>query len=792
MKKFFISLLALMLCLSVVPSCEKPEEPEGPGTEQETPGNDDPETPGNEDPENPGNEDPENPGNEEPEPEPTAPVVTWSVTATLPEALVDCFTWEAEDALTAWYVNAAGEYGYNGFSERDVVATEVNGATAKYTYTTLPQGGKTWLAYKSNTGYDGCSARKVEFNHSSAYTQPSAGVLPREMVKLLSAAVEVPVYEGEEDATVDLAAQMNLAGAILKNVVTSSNGTYAEENVLSVQYVSNTENICGTTSAYAYNMLEEGKYWMNNDGNSFGDECKLIWDGTSKSVKTTVTEPAAVSEGLAVYMPVPPVHVGAYRVIVETDQAMYTFDYSAEDLTFADGEIMNMSLDLDAENVNRLGNDEMLGELRYEGSIGQNSTHNVVPEGGKTGIGYWYAQTRDSGTDNWVTREHNVPENVPFYSGVVFTAIDDATGAAADWLTVEYRANDTWWDCTTQPNESAEERSATVTATFADAMRYALVADCYTRTIKVVQAGAGAPKVVDYASIGLQNNVSLQKDAYNGLDVGYCLLKVNGVEERNWNHVYKDVTFKCVSKEDSDAGNYDNVVDWLTCSYQKNANGDITDCRWEISATENTTGAPRTAVVVAVFPEYENYEFPANPSKVVVTQEAEDNTVYDPASAANMWNSMTVEEMFCFYAPGWSPIYESAKSGSLQEGELFAADGNNYTFTMNSATWERWQAQFAFRTDMSSSASKTYDFYCVLNSTTDVAAALVKLVQTGADGNFYFELPVKLVAGQDIIVKKPNMAGMAMDKISLFFDFGGNPENTVVNIKDIIFQEHQE
>ncbi len=31
-----------------------------------------------------------------------------------------------------------------------------------------------------------------------------------------------------------------------------------------------------------------------------------------------------------------------------------------------------------------------------------------------------------------------------------------------------------------------------------------------------------------------------------------------------------------------------------------------------------------------------------------------------------------------------------------------------------------------------------------------------------------------------------------MDKINLFFDFGGNAAGTEITIKDIIFQEHQE
>ena len=108
------------------------------------------------------------------------------------------------------------------------------------------------------------------------------------------------------------------------------------------------------------------------------------------------------------------------------------------------------------------------------------------------------------------------------------------------------------------------------------------------------------------------------------------------------------------------------------------------------------------------------------------------------------------------------------------------------------ATNERWQAQFAFRTNMSSSADKTYDFYAVLNSNADHPAVTIKLVKTGDDGVFYFEGMHKLTAYEDYVYKVPNMAGIDMDKISLFFDFGGNVENTVINIKDILFQEHRE
>ena len=159
-----------------------------------------------------------------------------------------------------------------------------------------------------------------------------------------------------------------------------------------------------------------------------------------------------------------------------------------------------------------------------------------------------------------------------------------------------------------------------------------------------------------------------------------------------------------------------------------------------------------------------------------------DTTIYDPTYEGNLWLSATVEEMFFYYAPGWSQIDNPA----VEE------NGNNYTITLPAATTDQWQAQVAFRTDMSSSADKSYDFYAVLNSNEDHPGVTIKLVMTGDDNTFYFADRHVLTAYEDYVYKVPNMPGIDMAKISLFFDFGGNKENTVVNIKDILFQEHRE
>ena len=159
-----------------------------------------------------------------------------------------------------------------------------------------------------------------------------------------------------------------------------------------------------------------------------------------------------------------------------------------------------------------------------------------------------------------------------------------------------------------------------------------------------------------------------------------------------------------------------------------------------------------------------------------------DTTIYDPAYDGNMWLSMAVEEMMYYYAPGWSQI----------DNPEMVQDGNKYTVTLPVATTDQWQAQMAFRTNMSTSADKSYDFYVVLNSTMDHPGVTIKLVMTGDDNTFYFADRHALTAYEDFVYKMPNMPGIDMEKVSLFFDFGGNAENTVVEIRDILLQEHRE
>jgi len=154
---------------------------------------------------------------------------------------------------------------------------------------------------------------------------------------------------------------------------------------------------------------------------------------------------------------------------------------------------------------------------------------------------------------------------------------------------------------------------------------------------------------------------------------------------------------------------------------------------------------------------------------------------YDANSNFNMWKNVEYT-MFYYYAPGWAQIADPG----------FEDHGNDYTITLPEATTDQWQAQTAFKTNLSTSAATNYDFSCIINSDKDLNGATVKLVLDGDgnDGVFYFADRIDLKAGEDYIFWKTDMPGIDMDRVDLFFDFGGCQAGTVINITDVVLKDH--
>ena len=160
---------------------------------------------------------------------------------------------------------------------------------------------------------------------------------------------------------------------------------------------------------------------------------------------------------------------------------------------------------------------------------------------------------------------------------------------------------------------------------------------------------------------------------------------------------------------------------------------------------------------------------------------------WDYASGANMWKAVDDGSMFdafgYYFAAGddWHGIsYEEAThNGDTYELNLPADLGKN-----------QWQGQFHIDTKLTASASKTYNFYLVMETDNDCPGVTFKLTDSG-DSNYFVEERVDVPAG-GFIFKRTGLTlkeGQDASAIRLFFDFGGSPGGTHVKISKIYLEE---
>ena len=453
---------------------------------------------------------------------------------------------------------------------------------------------------------------EVEFtlgtDNGNLFTQAEAGQMNSRYLFLHSGTGVVNITK---DVVPEV--KMEIAGTIFRVIPYTT--TYNDEQILSVKLSSNT-NLVGTVdydrgrqTYTGVTELKGGNGWKSynfvkaNLGTPFSLE-GITSAKTSKGIYFAV---AATPEDKP---------LDGYKYEVETDKANYVFDAMTEKLAVRNNFVKNVYLNLDKATSRVEGE---TGLLKYDGSL----TLTTIPAAGASNLdaGYWQAYTSTDEGSPWTKRIN--AENAAFYSSVQFSYADATTGKPVDWISVVYGAGDLChWMVTAQEN-TGEERSVKVTATYSDVKGYKIIEGSKTKEWTFTQTAAGGKKIVEYESVDLPDSREFEGAAQNNVDVGYCLLKIDGRVNREWdeeNSVYACSHFECISEAKYDAKDYTTDVDWLSCQYKKNGTV-ISDCRWLVSATENTTGAPRTAYVVCVFPEDDGYQFP-EPRALKITQKA--------------------------------------------------------------------------------------------------------------------------------------------------------------------------
>ena len=152
------------------------------------------------------------------------------------------------------------------------------------------------------------------------------------------------------------------------------------------------------------------------------------------------------------------------------------------------------------------------------------------------------------------------------------------------------------------------------------------------------------------------------------------------------------------------------------------------------------------------------------------------------ASDDNLWSGVTFTNTFYYaYSDSWTQLPDPA----------LTINGATYSLSFPNATSYQWQNQIVFVTDnLATTADKNYDFSVTMNASNDIKQVTVKLTQNDDDNTFIFTNRIDLTAGQDVTLDLKNMPGQNMPRVKLVFDFGGNPANTDVVIKNIVLREH--
>ena len=160
---------------------------------------------------------------------------------------------------------------------------------------------------------------------------------------------------------------------------------------------------------------------------------------------------------------------------------------------------------------------------------------------------------------------------------------------------------------------------------------------------------------------------------------------------------------------------------------------------------------------------------------------------WDYSSGANLWKAVddgTAFEAFGYWFAddGWSQIANSEATH----------DGDTYEITLPEGMGgSQWQGQFHIDTKLTASASKTYNFYLVMEADNDCPQVTFKLTDAG-DSNYFIEERNDVKADVPFILKREGLTlkdGQDATAIRLFFDFGGSPAGTHVKISKIYLEE---
>ena len=456
---------------------------------------------------------------------------------------------------------------------------------------------------------------QVEFtlgvDNGNVFTQDEAGKMNSRYLFLHSGTGLVNIVKDHVPVVT-----MEIAGSIFRVIPYTT--TYNDEKILSVKLSSNTKLVGTVTYDRGVNSYT-GVTEQNGAGWKAYDFVKANL-GTPFSLKGVTS--AETSKGIYLAVAATPADapLDGYKYEIETDKANYVFSAMDKTLAVGNNAVKNVFLNLDkAERVAESG------LLKYGGALNLTS----IPAAGCTDqdAGYWEASTSTDGGTTWTKRINS--ENSAFYSNVQFSYADAKTGEPVHWISVVYGGGDLChWRVTAQEN-TGEERSVKVTATYSDVKGYVIQEESKTKELIIKQAAAGSNKKLTF--FGGIGDTTIDAVKVENKDLGFCVIDVDGVHAEDWNgnshneaELYGSVTITPYVSG-TGVGASATVADWLTVGYGKDSEGKINSTHIFVTAQDNT-GAERKSLVYCVYKAPEGYEFADGQKEVYkqffVTQKA--------------------------------------------------------------------------------------------------------------------------------------------------------------------------
>lgn len=442
------------------------------------------------------------------------------------------------------------------------------------------------------------------------YTQDNAGEMNHRRLFLHSGLKTMNIAKGQEKITV----KMDICGTILRAMPYTTK--YNKETVQSVSLESNSF-IVGTV---AYDR-GAGSY-KPIAGNDYTEAC-VDWK-KYKNVIVNLGNAFSLSgvvdkeKSKGIYIPIAASYKDfpykGYKYVVTTDKAQYVFDAMDKTLDAGENVVKNVYLNLDKATTRTAeeGFIKYIGEF-YGLLIGKDEVKNKD-------LGWWKALVSSDGKDPWTDRLN--AENAAFYKPV-FTCIDKATGEPATWISVRYFEGGDYchWYADVEKNVG-EQRSAEITATFSDVGNYKVMDEFKTKTITVTQESAATKDRVTIGSCSVGSDYSYDGEGFTKKDIGYSRLDLNGTSQDKYGEgtVYAKTHFVVVDETAHAVEDYSKTnVDWASCEFANNGTV-MTDCVWWLSLNANMTGKTRVAYVALVFANDGEYDYPAEPKVVKITQ----------------------------------------------------------------------------------------------------------------------------------------------------------------------------